>query len=144
MDAKRFVTGTIVGGVVLHAVGWLIFSKLFAAFYAANAGSASGVDRTDQIIWAVAVGNLAYAALVTLVIQWRGSSVSIGKGAATGAIVGFLIWCYVDFIFYGSSNVANLTRTMVDPLLEIVHGGVGGAAIAAVIRGGATTTPSQR
>ena len=143
MDTKRFATGTIVGGVVLMAFGWLIFSKLFAAFYAANAGSATGVDRTDQIVWAVAVGNLAYAALVTLVVQWRGSSVTIGKGAATGAIVGFLIWCTVDFIFYGSSNIATLTRTIVDPLLEIVHGGIGGAAIAAVLRGGATTTPSR-
>ena len=143
MDTKRFATGTIVGGVVLFAAGWLIFSKLFAAFYAANGGSATGVYRTDQIVWAVAVGNLAYAALVTLVIHWRGSSVTIGKGAATGAIVGFLIWCTVDFIFYGSSNIANLTRTIVDPLLEIVHGGIGGAAIAAVLRGGATTTPSQ-
>jgi hypothetical protein len=48
-----------------------------------------------------------------------------------GAIVGFLIWTTVDFIFYGSSNIANVTRTIVDPLLEIVHRGLGGGAIAA-------------
>ena len=32
-----------------------------------------------------------------------------------------------------TTNIANLTRTVVDPLLEIVHGGIGGAVIAAVL-----------
>jgi hypothetical protein len=36
--------------------------------------------------------------------------------------------------FFGSSNIANRTRTIVDPLLEIVHGGVGGAVMAAALR----------
>ena len=47
--------------------------------------------------------------------------------------MGFLLWCTADFVIYGTTNIANLTRTVVDPLLEIVHGGIGGAAIAAVL-----------
>jgi hypothetical protein len=31
MDAKRPVLGTVVGGIVLFAVGWLIFDKTFGA-----------------------------------------------------------------------------------------------------------------
>jgi len=134
MDTKRFTVATLVGGVVLHAVGYVIFTRAFAAFYAANAGSAAGVDRAAQLFWAVALANLAYAALITFAIGNRVGSLSIGEGARIGAIVGFLLWFTADFVFYGTTNIANLTRTVVDPLLEIVHGGLGGVAIVAVLR----------
>jgi hypothetical protein len=132
MDTKRFGVATLVGGIVLFAVGYLIFNVMFAGFYAANVGSATGVDRTTQIQWAVAVGALAYGALIAYVLEHRSGGVSIGEGAKVGAIVGFLIWCTVDFYLYGATNIQNLARTSVDPLLEIVHGGIAGAAVAAV------------
>ena len=133
MDAKRFVVGTFVGGVALHAAGYVIFTRAFADFYAANAGSATGVDRGGELFWAVALANLGYAALVTFAIGNRSGSLPIGEGAKIGAIVGFLLWFTADFVFYGTTNIANLTRTVVDPLLEIVHGGIGGAVIAAAL-----------
>ena len=131
MDTKRLVTGTVIGGIVVFVAGYLIFDLAFGAFYDANAGSATGVDRDAQLLWAVAVGSLAYAALITLGIGGRGSS-SVADGLKVGAVVGFLLWCTVDFTLYGISNVSNLTRTVVDPLLELVRGGIAGAAIAAV------------
>lgn len=134
MDAKRFATGTLVGGVVLYVVGYLIFTVAFASFYAANEGSATGVDRGGELVWAVALGNLAYAALIMFALGNRGGLASIGDAAWVGATVGFLLWFTADFTIYGITNIANLTRTVVDPLLEIVHGGIGGAAIAAVLR----------
>jgi uncharacterized membrane protein len=134
MDAKRFATGTLVGGVVLYVVGYLMFTVAFASFYAANGGSATGVDRGGELVWAVALGDLAYAALIMFALGNRGGSASIGDTAWVGATVGFLLWFTADFTIYGITNIANLTRTVVDPLLEIVHGGIGGAAIAAVLR----------
>ena len=133
MDTKRFVVGTLVGGVVLYAAGYVIFTKAFADFYAANGGSATGVDRGGEIFWAVALASVTYAALMMFVIGNRVGSLSIGGGAAIGAIVGFLLWCTADLVIYGTTNIASMTRTVVDPLLEIVHGGIGGAVIAAVL-----------
>ena len=97
-------------------------------------GSAGEPPRGGQLIRAIVIGNLAYATLIAFAMGRRGTSFSIGEGAKVGALVGFLVWCTVDFIFYGTTNVANQTRTVVDPLLEIVHGGLGGAAIGAVLR----------
>ena len=136
MGTKQ-LTGTIVGGVVLYGLGYLMFSRAFAAFYAANAGSATGVDRSPELVWAVALGCLAYAALITFALGSRGA-LSITQGALVGAIVGFLIWFTADFTLYGVTNISNLTRTMVDPLLEIVRGSISGAVIAAVVRPKAT------
>jgi hypothetical protein len=133
MDPKRFVIGTFVGGIAMFVVGYLIFDLAFANFYAANAGSATGVMRDSQLVWAVAMGSLSYAALITLAIGSRAGWATIGAAVQMGAVVGFLLWFTTDFILYGITNIANLTRTVVDPLLEAVHGGIGGAVIAAVL-----------
>ena len=133
MNTKQIAIGTLVGGIALYATGYLIFDLAFGSFYSANVGSATGVERDAQLQWAIVLGSFSYAALVTLGIASRAGSSTIGAGVKIGAVVGFLLWFTVDFILYGYTNVANLTRTIVDPLLEIVHGGIGGAVIAVVI-----------
>jgi hypothetical protein len=133
MDAKRLVTGTLVGGIILFAAGYLIFDLAFADFYAANTGSATGVTRQPQLLWAVVLGSLSYAALITLAIGSRAGPLNIGAGVKIGAVVGFLLWFTVDFILYGITNISNLTRTVVDPLLELVRGGIAGGVIALVL-----------
>ncbi len=63
----------------------------------------------------------------------RRGVIGLGEGFKVGAIVGFLFWVCADFTLYGVENVSNLTRTVVDPLLEVVHRGIGGAVIALVV-----------
>ncbi len=136
MDVKRFVIGTLVGGVTVFATGYLIFAMPpFRDFYAyaMTAGAATGVAREPQLVWAVALGALSYSALVTLAIASRDSSMSIGAGIRIGAVVGFLLWFTADFMFYGISNVGNLTSTVVDPLIELVPGAIAGGVIAVVL-----------
>ena len=136
MDARRFVIGTLVGGVTVFATGTLIFAMApFGNFYtyALSAGSATGVARESKLVWAVALGALSYSALVTLAIGSRARSLSIGAGIKIGAVVGFLLWFTADFTFYGISNVGNLTSTVVAPLLELAPGAIAGGVIAAVL-----------
>ncbi len=132
MDIKRFIIGTVVGAITIYILGYLIFDMAFGEFYSANAGSATGLVRDNPLMWAPAMGSISYAALLTLAIETRGGSVTIVDGLKTGAIVGFLLWFTVDFIFYGNFNMSNLTLTFVDPLLELIRAGIGGAVIAAV------------
>lgn len=132
MDAKRLATGTLVGGITMFVVGYLIWTVAFAGFFAANAGSATGVLRDAPIWWAAIVGTLSLAALVTLAIGWSGES-SIGGGFKIGATVGFLVWFGVDFLHYAHFNLSNLTATIADPALELVRTGIGGAVIGAVL-----------
>ncbi len=124
---------TLIGGITLFLVGQLIFRVIFAGFLAANVGSATGVSRDAAVYWALALGNLSLAALLTLTIGWARAT-SIAQGFKVAAIVGFLVWLGVDFIHYGISNVGNLTATIADPLLEMIHNGIAGAAIVVVTR----------
>ncbi len=133
MYTKRILIGTLVGGVAMYVFGYLIFELAFGGFYARNVGSATGVLRDTPLQWAVALGSLSLAALVTLAIETRPGPLTIGKGFSTAAVVGFLLWLGVDFLRYGGTNVPNLTRALVDPVLEIVRNGAVGAIVAAVL-----------
>ena len=132
MNPKRLAAGVLVGAIVLYGVGYLLFEVAFANFYAANMGTATGVLRDPGLLWPVALGHLLAAVLLTLAIGWARAE-TIAGGVRIGATVGFLMWGNADLILYGIHNVSNLTVTIVDPLLELVHNGIAGAAIVAVI-----------
>ncbi len=92
MDIKRLVIGTVAGGIALFILGYVIWNMLFTDFFAANAGSAAGVAKEPQVMWAIALGTLSYAALITLAIGTRAGSATIVEGLKIGAIVGGLMW----------------------------------------------------
>ena len=133
MDTKRIVIGTFVGGITLYVVGYLIFDLAVADFYAANRGPATDAFREAPLVWAVVLGDFALALLVTLGIVSPPASLTIGGGFITGAVIGFLAWFHTDFTYYGYFNVWNMPIPIVDPFLEIVHEGIAGAVIAAVL-----------
>ena len=136
MDAKRFAIGTLAGGISVLASGYAIFLigplRNFLV-YAMTAGAATGVAREPPLLWAVALGALAYGALVTFAIGRQARPLTIGSGIRTGAVVGFLLWFTADFMFYGISNVGNLTGTIIDPLFELLPGAIAGGVIAIVL-----------
>jgi hypothetical protein len=132
MNMKRFAVAALVGGITMWVVGYLIWGLVFADFFAANTGSATGVIRDAILLWATALGTLSFAVLVTLAVNSADGS-SVGEGFKIGATVGFLVWLSADFITYGVTNIWNLTATIVDPLLAIVWSGIGGAVIAVVL-----------
>ena len=132
MDMKRLVIGTIVGAVILHVTGYLIFDVAAADFYNANRGPADAYrDLPMQL--PLAVANLAYGALLTLGIMSRNGSPSLASGAIVSAVIGYLVWLHADLVFYSYMTTRPLPVVIVDPLLEIVHAGIGGAVIAAVL-----------
>jgi hypothetical protein len=133
MTTKQWVAGTIGGGIVLMVLGYIIFDTLLKDFYAANGGSATGVSRDPQIVWAVAVGALAYGALILYALKAQAAPLNVSGAMKVGATVGFLLWLCADFTLYGVTNMNNLTLAIVDPLAELVRGGITGAALGALL-----------
>jgi len=132
MNAKQLAVGIIVGTLVSMIVGYVIWDVLVADFFASNMGSATGVMRDTQLLWAVIIGTVSYTALIALALSAQSGELTIAGGLKVGAIVGFLVWFSVDFILFGVMNVNTLTIAIVDPILEAIRAGITGAAIAAV------------
>lgn len=132
MNVKRLVVGIVVGTIVASIVGVVVFDNLVADFYAANMGSATGVMRDSQLLWAVIVGTAAYAALITLALGTQPDGTTIVGGAKTGAIVGLLVWGTANFVLLGVMNVHTPVLAIVDSVLEAIRAGITGAVIAVV------------
>ena len=133
MTLQRLAIGTVVGGLVLFILGYLVYGVLFASFFATNVGTATGVTREPFNFVALLIGQLAFSAVLTLIFGWGSVSNAI-QGAKMGALAGLLIFLGIDLTLYATTNVQNLAASLVDPLLAAVLFGATGAAIASVSR----------
>ena len=133
MTTQRLAIGTVVGGIVLTLLGYLIFGIIFADFFAANAGSATGVPREPFNFVALVIGQLAWGAALTLILGWASVS-SVGAGVRVGALAGLLLFLGFDLTFYATTNVQNLMASLVDPILAAGLFAVASAAIVSVSR----------
>ena len=136
MNTKKIVTGTLVGGVVLYAVGFILFQNLFADFYDANSGNilVAGSRRAANLVGYDLFATMAYAGLIVYALRNRAASASLAADAQAGAIVGLLLWTTADFSQYASSNNLGLSYAIVDPLLEMGRGAIAAVSITAVLK----------
>jgi hypothetical protein len=130
MTTQRFAIGTLVGGLVLFFLGYLVFGVVFADFFAANAGTATGVPKMPFDFVSLAIGQLAWGAALTLILGWASVS-SVGQAARTSALVGLLFFFGIDLTMFATTNTSTLKAAVVDPILAAVLFGIAGAAIAA-------------
>lgn len=130
MTLQRIAIGTVVGGIVFFFLGYLIFGILLADFFMSNAGSATGVMRDPISFGPLIVGQLAWGAALTLILGWSGAS-SVAQAAKTSWIIGLLFMIGMDFTMYGTSNINNMTATVVDATVASLLFAIAGAAIAA-------------
>ena len=131
MTMQRLLTGTLVGGIVLFFLGYLIFGIVFASFFAANAGTATGVQKDPFNFVALGIAQLAWGAALTLILNWA-SPRTVGQGVSVAGITGLLLFIGFDLTMYATSNTSTLTATLVDPILAAILFAVAGGAITAV------------
>lgn len=137
----RFVVAVLAASLVALPVGYLLYGVLFAGLFAEGAVTISGVMRESPGIPWVVAGQIAFATLVALIVRWRGAT-SLGGGARTGAILGFLMAVGYDFAQYGTTNLWTLTATLIDPAISAALVAVTGA-VAGVVLGAGRRTGSR-
>jgi hypothetical protein len=135
MDIKKFVTGTVVGGIVLFFLGYLIYGLALSGFFTQHSAAVTGSMKTmNEIIWwALILGNLASGALLTYLFLKIGNIHSFASGARTGAAIGFFMALSMDLIRFATENTLDLTGTLTDVVVGTVMTAIAGGAISAVL-----------
>jgi hypothetical protein len=135
MDTKKFLTGTLVGGIAFFFLGYLIYGLALASFFSGHAGAATGEMKSmEEIVWwALIAGNLSSGALLTYIfLKWANIS-SFGSGASAAAAIGFFMSLSMDLIRFATSNSLDLTASLTDVVVGTVMAGVAGGAIGAAL-----------
>ena len=131
---QRMLIGTAVGAIVFTLLGYLIFGVLFADFFLNNAGTATGVPRDPFDFVSLVAGQIMFGALLTIILTWASAS-NIVQGVKIAFVTGLLFFLGIDLTMYATTNIQNLTASLVDPLLGGFLFAVAGAAIMAVTKG---------
>lgn len=135
MTAQKRILATILGALVLFLLGWLMYGMLFADFFSKNAGSATGVMKSneDMDMLLLFVGNIFQAYLLVYIFgKWANISTFIG-GLTNGIILALIMGYGWNLLGFATSNVYNLTATLVDPLIWAIMYGIAGGVIGWVL-----------
>lgn len=110
----KILRGTVFGGIAYFLMGWLVWGMLLMDFYTANFNQCLNRPEADMVWWAMIASNLAFALLLTLILNWSGAK-KIVDGLKTGAIFGFLYSLSIDLSFYSMTTMFNnFTGIVVD------------------------------
>lgn len=143
MNTKRLVLATLTGMVSIALIGGILYGVVFADFFEANMGPATGVMKSPPDLLWVGLAHVPFGLLLTLVISWRGE-LSARGGAVTGAILGFLMAASYNLSQYGTTHLWTLELTLVEPFITLVMIGTAGAAVGAVLGGGGRSSGVER
>lgn len=135
MTAKSRIMATLAGFVVLFMLGWLLYGMLLMDFFTTNAGSATGVQKSEDemVWWALIVGNVLQAYLLVYIFGKWANITTFAEGLKGGAMIGLILGYAYDLIMYGTANIMNLTAALVDPLIAAVMMGLAGGVIGWVL-----------
>jgi uncharacterized membrane protein len=133
---KNFAIATLAGTVAFFILGYVLYGLLLMGFFQSNAGSAMGVSKeTPDFLWLI-LGNLVTAAFLGVLLGWKGAN-DVASGAKAGALVGFLLSLGYGLTMFATSNISNLTATLVDPFVSAILFGVTGAVMGMMLGKGA-------
>lgn len=129
METKRIIVGTLVGGVTMFLLGWLIYGVLLMSYMEQFCDN-SNARPEDQMVWgAMIASNLIWALLISTLLSWSGMMSAMG-GAKLGAVLGLLAGLGFDLSMYAMSTmIKSLTFVVVDCLAFSVMFALTGAVI---------------
>jgi hypothetical protein len=135
MDAKKRILATLAGFVTYFFLGFIVYGMLLMDFYAAHSGSATGVMRSDAEMqwWALIAGNVIQAYLLVYIFGNWANITTFNNGLKAGAIIGFIMSLGISLNMYGTTNISDLTSTLVDPIVMSVMMSLTGGAIGWVL-----------
>lgn len=125
---KNFAVATIAGTIIMFVLGYALYGIALMGFFESNVGSAVGVAKeVPDFPWLI-LGNVVTAAFLGILLGWKGAN-DVGSGAKVGATVGFLVSLGYGLVMYSTTNISNLTATLVDPFVSAVMFGATGAVM---------------
>ena len=131
MFSKSNLLATLVAGVVMFFLGYLIWGIATAEFFEEH--SLVNVMKEVPNLGLIALGNLFGALMLsTLYGKWARGHHSVGQGFQFGALVGAFVGISMGLIWYATSNWMDSTGHIAEAVIDILYYGIVGAVIALV------------
>ncbi len=131
MFSKSNLLATLVGGIVMFFLGYLVWGVATADFFEEH--SVVNVMKEVPNLGLIALGNIVGAfVLSSLYSKWARGHHSMGEGFQFGAWIGVFVGVGMGLIWYATSNWMDLTGHIAEAIIDIIYYGIIGAVIALV------------
>ena len=131
MFSKSNLLATLVGGVVMFFLGYLIWGVATADFFEEHA--IVNIMKEVPNLGLIALGNIVGAfVLSSLYSKWARGHHSLGEGFQFGAWVGAFVGISMGLVMYATSNWMDSTGHIAEAIIDIIYYGIVGAVIALV------------
>ena len=135
MDFKKFIIGSLAGGILAFLLGWLIYGILLKNYMHHWSGEIGHIgNRGEPVMLYLVLGNLFYGAFLAFVFL-KANVKSLIDGFITGAIIGLLVSCSIDFIMYATTKILSKHAIMADVIASAIMAGIVGAVVAVAMGG---------
>jgi hypothetical protein len=130
MDAKKCLTATVAGFVVMFVLAGLWHMVIMDEFYARHTYVPG---REEPLLGYIGLGYLILAALMAYVYPkgYSGGS-PVKEGLRFGALMGLLWILPHSTVLYGALGLGTRAIIVVDVIWHIVEEGIGGAVMGAI------------
>ncbi|UAY50978.1 hypothetical protein [Ferruginibacter albus] len=133
MNAKKFLIGGVVAGIIYFLLGWLAYGNLLVPFFYDHPGLTTGFKRDTPLYIYIIAGNLLFGFLLSYIFV-RTQVNTFGDGFRRGAVIGFLASSSYDSLQYATTTLTTRPAVLVDVITFTVISAIAGA-IAAIASG---------
>ncbi len=131
MKIDKLLLSTLAGGVAYFLLGFLFYGVLLMKFFESH--STANLMKEPMAWWALILGNLIWAFFLAYVFsRWAAVSTFAG-GLKAGAIIGLLVSLGFNLSVFGTSDMMDLTGTLVDPIVNAIMTGITGGVVGWVL-----------
>lgn len=133
MDTKKFVLGTLAGGVAYFLFGFIVYAILLEDFFASHTVSGIMKSETEMKYYPLIAGDLAHAALLTYIFLKWANIKTFSSGVIGGTVIGFLMAAGFDLISYDTTKLMSMIGTLVDIVVYTIMTSLVGGIVGAVL-----------
>lgn len=131
MFSKSNLLATLVAGVVMFFLGYLIWGIATADFFEEH--SLVNVMKEVPNLGLIALGNIVGAFILsTLYSKWARGNHSLAQGFQFGALIGAFVGISMGLIWYATSEWMDGTGHIAEAVIDILYYGIVGAIIALI------------
>lgn len=122
MNAKNFVVGGIVGGIVDFLLGWILWGIAFASFFPAT-------DESKMNMLFIFLGCMTFGFFISYIFSKWAHIATPKTGAAAGAVIALFLSLFNNFFYYSNTPTPDYKVMTLDIALTIFCGAIVGSII---------------
>jgi len=139
MDLKKFILGTLAGGITLFLLGFVVYAIVLEGFFSSQTVSGIAKSPEQMRYYPLFLGNLATAALLSYIfLKWANITTFV-EGMKAGAVIGFFMAAGFDLVMYDTSRIISAEGTIADVFVWAFNASIVGGVVGAVLGMGKKT-----